>query len=126
MFTPEFQQSADIFLVYLLLIIPRLIFPQTIVVGRKKTHIALFAAILELMLNIILSIFMLQRGYGVVGVAVSTFIVYTTGKLFLAGYVWIKMNISPLQYIPLKIYVLYSTLITLLFVLIDHRIIDIK
>jgi len=126
MFTPEFQQSADIFLVYLLLIIPRLIFPQTIVVGRKKTHIALSAAILELILNIILSIFMLQRGYGPVGVAVSTFIVYTIGKLFLTGYVWIKMNISPLQYIPVKIYLVYSSLITLLFVLIDHRIIDIK
>ena len=36
MFNPEFQKSADIFLIYSLLIIPRLVFPQTIIVGRKK------------------------------------------------------------------------------------------
>jgi O-antigen/teichoic acid export membrane protein len=126
MFTPEFQQSADIFLVYLLLIIPRLVFPQTIVVGRKKTHIAFFAAIFELVLNIFLSIFMLSKGYGPVGVAVSTFIVYTLGKMYLAAYVWIKMKINPVQYIPVKVYLLYSAIISILFILIDHRIIDIK
>src|SRR5665647_671985 len=52
MFNPEFQKSADIFLIYSLLIIPRLVFPQTVIVGRKKTHITLIAAILELALNI--------------------------------------------------------------------------
>ena len=125
MFNPEFQKSADIFLVYSLLIIPRLIFPQTIIVGRKKTHITLFAAILELALNIPLSLLMIKWGYGLVGVVLATFVVYTFGKILLVGYLRFKMNIRPSEYIPLRLYALYSVLIAILFILIDHRVIDI-
>jgi Na+-driven multidrug efflux pump len=125
MFNPGFQKSADIFLVYSLLIVPRLIFPQTIIVGRKKTHISLIAAILELIINIPLSLLMIKWGYGLVGVALSTFIVYTVGKLFLVGYLWVRMNIKPVDYIPVRVYLIYTLLLGLVFVLIDHRIIDI-
>jgi hypothetical protein len=126
MFNPEFHKSAGIFLVYSLLIIPRLVFPQTIIVGRKKTHITLIAAIIELVMNIPLSLLMIKWGYGIVGVALSTFIVFTIGKVFLVAYVWIRMNIKPAEYIPLKLYLLYSFLIGILFILIDHKIIDIQ
>ena len=125
MFTPEFQKSADVFLIYTLLVIPRLIFPQTVIVGRKKTHITLIAALLELGLNIPLSLLMIKWGYNIVGVALATFIVYLIGKIYLAGYLWIKMKIKPAEYIPLKVYALYSLLLGVLFILIDHRIIDI-
>ncbi len=125
-FTPDFQKSADVFLIYSLLIIPRLVFPQTIIVGRKKTHITLIVAILELCLNIPLSLLMIKWGYNIVGVALSTFIVYTISKMFLIGYVWIKMKIKPSEYIPLKVYAIYSVLVAILFILIDHRIIDIQ
>jgi O-antigen/teichoic acid export membrane protein len=125
MFRQEFDKSASIFLVYALLIIPRLVFPQTIVVGRKKTYITLIAAILEIVVNITLSLLMIKWGYKLVGVAVSTFVAYVISNLFLVGYVWFKMKIKPAEYIPLKIFALYSLLIGILFVLIDHRIIDI-
>jgi O-antigen/teichoic acid export membrane protein len=126
MFTPEYQKSADIFLIYSLLVIPRLIFPQTVIVGRKKTHITLIGALLEVGLNIPLSLLMIRMGYNIVGVALATFIVYLISKIFLAGYLWIKMNIRPSDYIPVKIYLIYSALLGLLFILIDHRIIDIQ
>jgi hypothetical protein len=125
MFNPEFQKSADVFLIYSLLIIPRLVFPQTVIVGRKKTHITLIAAILELAVNIPLSLLMIKWGYDIVGVALSTFIVYVIGKTFLVGYLWVKMNIKPAEYIPLRLYGLYSALLGILFILIDHRVIDI-
>jgi O-antigen/teichoic acid export membrane protein len=125
MFNPEFQKSADIFLIYSLLIIPRLVFPQTVIVGRKKTHISLISAILELLFNIPLSLLMIKLGYGLVGVALSTVIVYIIGKVFLIGYLWLKMSIKPSDYIPIRLYAFYSVLISILFILIDHRIIDI-
>jgi hypothetical protein len=125
LFSPEFQRSADVFLVYTLLIIPRLVFPQTIVVGRKKTNISLIGAIIEISLNIPLSLLMIKWGYNIVGVALATFIVYCIEKIFLISYVWKKMKIKPTEYIPVKIYAIYCALIGLLFVLIDHRIIDI-
>jgi O-antigen/teichoic acid export membrane protein len=124
-FNPDFQRSADVFLIYSLLIIPRLVFPQTIVVGRKKTQITLIAALIELGLNIPLSLLMIKWGYNIVGVVLSTFIVYSISRMFLVGYVWIKMKIKPSEYIPLKVYGLYCLLISILFILIDHRIIDI-
>ncbi len=126
MFTPEFQKSADVFLIYSLLVIPRLIFPQTVIVGRKKTQVTLIAAVLEIAVNIPLSLLMIKWGYNIVGVAFATFIVYLIGKIFLAGYLWIKMKIKPAEYIPVKIYLIYSFLLGLLFVLIDHRIINIQ
>ena len=125
MFSLDFEKSSGIFLVYALLIIPRLVFPQTIVVGRKKTHITLIAAILEIIVNISLSLLMIKWGYKLVGVAVSTFIAYVVSNLFLVGYVWFKMKIRPAEYIPLKIFAIYSFLIGILFILIDHRIINI-
>jgi O-antigen/teichoic acid export membrane protein len=130
MFTSEFLRSADIFMIYTLLIIPRLIFPQTIVIGRKKTHITLIAAFIGLAINIPLSIYLAiyfhGDGLGTVGVALATFFVYSIEKIFLAGYVWIKMNIKPAEYIPLKVYAVYCILISVLFVLIDRKIIVIQ
>ncbi len=126
MFNSEFHKSADIFLIYSLLIIPRLVFPQTVIVGRKKTHITLIAAILELAINIPLSLLMIKWGYNIVGVALSTLIVYIIGKAFLVGYLWYKMKIRPSEYIPLRLYALYCALISIVFILIDHRIIDIR
>jgi O-antigen/teichoic acid export membrane protein len=125
MFNPEFHKSTDVFLIYSLLIIPRLVFPQTIIVGRKKTHISMIAALIELAVNIPLSLLMIKWGYNLQGVALSTVIVYIIGKVFLIGYLWIKMNIRPSEYIPLRLYSLYSAMIIIVFILIDHRIIDI-
>lgn len=126
MFNPEFHKSTDVFLIYSLLIIPRLVFPQTIIVGRKKTHITLIAAIIEIGINIPLSLLMIKWGYNLPGVALSTFVVYVISKAFLVGYLWLKMNIKPSEYIPLRLYALYSALIAIVFILIDHRIIDIR
>jgi O-antigen/teichoic acid export membrane protein len=123
MFTPEYIRSADVFLIYLLLVIPRLIFPQTIVIGRKKTHITLIAAIIEIAINVPLSL-LLIKPYGVAGVAIATFFVYSLEKIFLMGYVWAKMKIKPTQYIPLARYLIFSVLTAMLFVMIDHRWID--
>jgi O-antigen/teichoic acid export membrane protein len=124
-FNPDFQKSADVFLIYTLLIIPRMVFPNTIIVGRKKTNIVLIAAIIEISLNIPLSLLLIKWGYNIVGVVLSTVVVYIISKIYLIAYVWIKMKIKPTEYIPVKVYSIYCFLIILLFVLIDHRIIDI-
>ncbi len=124
-FNPDFQKSADVFLVYSTLIIPRLVFPQTIIVGRKKTNITLIAALIEMGLNIPLSLLMIKWGYNIVGVVLATFIVYIISKLYMIGYLWFRMKIKPSDYMPLKLLTIYSVILTILFILIDHRIIDI-
>jgi len=125
-FSPEFHKSAGVFLIYSLLIIPRLVFPQTIIIGRKKTRITLIAALIEVGINIPMSLLMIRWGYGIVGVALSTFAVYCIAKIFLAGYVWVKMKIGPTEYIPLKVWTIYSFLTAIVFILVDRHIIDIR
>lgn len=124
LFTPEFQRSADVFMIYLLLIIPRLVFPQTIIIGRRKTNVTLYAAAVEIAINIPLSLWLIKP-YGVVGVALATFIVYFLEKMFLIWYVWKKMKIKPAEYIPITSWLIHTVLLIILFVLIDHRVIDI-
>ncbi len=111
-------------MMYLLLIIPRLVFPQTILIGLKKTKIILVASSIEIVLNVLLSIY-LVRYYGTVGVALATVIVYIFEKAFLVSYNHYGLNIPPKRYIPVKTYLVYTVLIILTFVLIDHRVINI-
>ena len=123
-FNEEFIRSADVFMVYLLLIIPRLVFPQTLLIGLKKTKILLTASVIEIILNVLLSIYLVQY-YGTVGVALATVIVYMVEKGFLIGYNYYKLKIRPNLYIPVKTFLVYSVIIIVMFVLIDHRVIDI-
>ena len=124
LFTPEMQGVLIFLWVYLLLVIPRLVFPQTIVIGRKRTNIALITAIIAQLINIPLSLALISP-YGIVGVALATFIVYTLEKVFLVIYVKVIMKIKPTDYIPVKLFAIYSAIIAILFILIDHRIINI-
>jgi len=121
-FTQRFQHSSGIFMVYLLLIISRLLFPQTILIGLKKTKIVMIASMLEIIMNIGLSLAMIPR-YGIVGVAVATVIIFIIEKLILIAYNYFKLGIKPKDYIPIQWWVVYSILITIIFVLIDHKII---
>lgn len=124
MFNQDFLRSADVFMMYILLIIPRLVFPQTILIGLKKTRIIMFASFMEIVLNVILSFILIQY-YGTVGVALATAIVYILEKAYLIGYNYYALKIRPRNYIPVKTYLVYTVLIVLEFVLIDHRVIDI-
>lgn len=125
LFTRNFVQSSDVFMVYILLITSRLVFPQTILIGLKKNRIVMFSSILNIVLNIGLTLLMIPR-YGIVGVAVATVIVYVVEKLVLIAYNYFKLGIKPNEYIPVGWYVFYSSLITLIFVLIDHRILVVR
>jgi O-antigen/teichoic acid export membrane protein len=122
LFTRRFSRSADVFMVYLLLITSRMLFPQTILIGMKKTGVVMIASIIEIILNIGLSLYLIPRN-GIVGVAVATVVVYWIEKIILVGYNYFKYKIKPQDYTPLKTYLIYSLIIITLFILIDRRII---
>ena len=122
LFNPEFYRSADVFMVYQLMIISRVVFPQTILIGLKKTRILMWAAIIEIALNIPLSLFLVQY-YGVVGIALGSGLIHILEKFILMWYNYRKLGISPEAYTPLAWYAFYSFLIGAVFILIDHRII---
>ena len=124
LFTPEFYRGADIFMVYQLMIISRVVFPQTIIIGLKKTHILMWAAFIELALIVPISIFFIEY-YAVVGIALASSLVHIVGKFILMWYNYREFNISPKTYTPLSWYIFYSIIIGIVFILIDKRIIHI-
>ena len=106
------------------MIISRVIYPQTIIIGLKKTNILMWAAIIEIALNIPLSLFLVKY-YGVVGIALGSCLIHILGKFILMWYNYRELGIAPKTYTPFKWYIFYSILIGIVFVLIDHRIIHI-
>lgn len=122
-FSPLFRRSADIFMIYLLLIISRLVFPQTILIGLKKNRVVMVVSILMIILNIYLSLLLLHF-YGLAGVPLATAIVFVIEKLILVGYIHFFLHIRPSLYIPWRLHLTWSLFTILLFMLIDHRIIQ--
>jgi O-antigen/teichoic acid export membrane protein len=121
-FNDEFYRSADIFMVYQLMIISRVVFPQTIIIGLKKTNILMWTAFMNILLTIPLSFFMVQK-YLFTGIALSSCIIHVVEKMILMWYNHKKIGISPVEYTPLRWYAFYTLLIGIVFILIDRRII---
>jgi hypothetical protein len=81
-FSSQFSESAAIFNVYLLLVISRTIFPQTVVMAIQRRDIILNTAYWEILINVIFSyLFMLK--FGILGIAYGTFIAFLGEKLIL-------------------------------------------
>lgn len=115
-FNPGFAQSATVFNIYLLLVISRVLLPQTILNGLKITRPIMTAALFELIVNVSLSL-LLVRYFGIAGVAFGTFIAYLFEKVYLAVSVHKNLNISINEYIPIKPFLLYSMALGLIFIL---------
>jgi O-antigen/teichoic acid export membrane protein len=106
LFNNQFLESIPFFLVSSLLIISRCIFPQTILQANRATKVIMYISIIELVLNIILSIYFLTI-YGAIGVLYGTLISFTIEKILLSIYVKIKLRIDIKSYIPIGLYTFY-------------------
>ena len=106
-FNPDFQQSALVFNVYLLIIISRLIFPQSVLIAKKETTPMLWISIVELIINVVLSLILIQQ-FGIVGVAFATFIAYLFEKIAIAVVVKNKFGIAFSEYTEVRWLGIYS------------------
>ncbi|MFA5815476.1 MAG: oligosaccharide flippase family protein [Bacteroidales bacterium] len=108
----NFLESAGVFNLFLLLITSRLLFPQTVLIALKKTRILMIASLLELILNIGLSLMLVQI-WGIRGVALATVIAYYFERAFLMTYTRVVMGIPAGQYMEVRKHFSWSA--TLLF-----------
>ncbi len=106
-FSESFASGAVIFNIYLLLIISRLLFPHSILIGLKKTKIIMYASVADLAVNVVLSIAFIYF-WGIEGVAFATFIAYAVQKIIWIIYIKRVLGILPNQYIPIFVWVIYS------------------
>ncbi len=110
LFNADFVESAAVFNVYLLLVVSRLVFPQTILIGLRKTKTIMWVAGLELTVNFGLSILFVQH-YGLVGIAFATVIASVLDKIVLMLLLRNSEGISPSSYWNWKLHLGYSVVI---------------
>ena len=120
-FNVSFSGSATIFNIYLLLIVSRLVFPQTILIGLQKNQAIMWASFLEIVLNVALSIWFLQF-WGLPGVAYGTVCAYAFEKLILMVFVKKIFGFGVSVYLNMKQHLLYSLLLAAEFILIEFLI----
>lgn len=120
-FNVGFSGSATIFNIYLLLIVSRLLFPQTILIGLQKNKSILWASFLEIVVNVSLSLWFVQF-LGITGVAWGTVCAYLVEKILLIVFVKKTTGMGVSVYLNVRQHLLYSLLLSAVFVVIEYLI----
>ncbi|MCP3927572.1 MAG: hypothetical protein GY705_00545 [Bacteroidetes bacterium] len=115
-FNESFAESATIFKVFLLILLSRLVFPHTLLIGAGENTFLLKVSVGELLLNVILSWYFVQY-FGLAGIAMGSVIAYFFEKAIQAIFLYKKYNIRVDQYVNLKWYLLYSSILITSFVI---------
>ena len=118
-FNVNFSGSATIFNIYLLLIVSRLLFPQTILIGLQKTKVIMWVSFLEIVVNVALSLWFVQS-WGLAGVAYGTVCAYIFEKLALMVFVRKTCGFRIGDYLNVKQHLVYSLLLATVFVVIEY------
>jgi len=117
-FTANFSLSAKIFNIYLLQIIFRLIFPETILIGKRITKIFLAVSFVEIVLNVALSLF-LVRLIGITGIVYGTFLANLFERFVLIAIVKQRLKVKIHEYISIGWYLTYSIAILVVYYAVD-------
>lgn len=112
-YSEGFIESAEIFQVFMLLSISRLVFPQTVLTGLLKNKELLYFSAAEWMINLVLDFVFIQY-FGMVGIAYATVIAYFFERIILVIYLQ-KIGYAPDSYIPVKVWAGYSVFVALAF-----------
>jgi O-antigen/teichoic acid export membrane protein len=113
-YSAEFKSSAILFNFYILIISSRILLPQVVLYGFHKNNFLLLSTILELILNVVLSLWWLGY-FGLIGIVAATVVSYLFHKLLLIAYNKWKFNISFSEYVDVKPYLIYNALLYLAF-----------
>ncbi|MFN7116524.1 MAG: lipopolysaccharide biosynthesis protein [Saprospiraceae bacterium] len=110
LFNPNFIASVPIFNVYLLILISRLVFARSVLVGLQANRQVLVISVIELIINALLSFWLVQY-WGMVGIAVGTLIAYSVEKILLCAYLYVRFGVPMGAYTDIKWFVIYNTLL---------------
>ncbi|NUM31589.1 MAG: hypothetical protein HUU47_04615 [Bacteroidetes bacterium] len=113
LFSVHFVKSYKIFNILLLTIIARVLFPQSLLMGRGITKFSFYASFAEFITGILLSYFLLKI-YGIEGVAWAITIAFFIEKIVLIFFCY-RNNIAFHRSINFKWYLLFSIVLLLCF-----------
>lgn len=115
-FNADFAKSVPVFQIYLFVIISRLVFSSTLMIGLKANTPLAWIGGFELLINIGLSLYLGQK-MGLVGIALGTLIAFSFEKVVQCIYLSKKHGISPKEYIDFRWFFGYSALLLIAFLL---------
>lgn len=115
-FNQHFEQSADLFNIYLLLTASRVLLPNAIVLAKGFPEAILRVGIMELVLKIILG-FVFIQWMGLTGLAISVIIAFWMEKGALIWFLEKKHGIPTSRWLEVKWYAGYVILLLLAFFL---------
>lgn len=115
-FNSHFKESAQYFNVFCLLVISRLIFPQTILSAKKHTRWLFIVSVTELASNLFFSLWLMQY-YGVMGVAIGSIVTAAIENVLLVILCRKLTGIKLSDYTDLKIYIPMSAALILAFLI---------
>ena len=116
-FNAEFGESALIFNAYLLTLASRMTFPQTLLIGRGFTKAVLNVGIIEILVNVGLSLILVQA-VGLVGIAYASVVAYSVEKVLLTVRTKNQLNLNPTEFIAVKPLLLWTGLLVVVHVVV--------
>lgn len=117
-FNATFTDSFIYFNIYMLLLIPRLLFPHSILLGLNKQKSIMMASIVEFTLNIAISLILLHF-IGLQGITYGTVIAFVVNKTILL-FTLKQQGVAPSAYIPVKQLTTYSVVLVIAFILFTY------
>jgi O-antigen/teichoic acid export membrane protein len=106
-YSEDFALSARIFNLYLLILASRIILAQTIIYAKHDNKILAYFASVELLCNLLLSIWWSQL-FGIEGIVYATIVAFLLNKILLILYNHYKYDIPLHRYLDLKIYFAFN------------------
>ncbi len=106
-FSEAFEESILIFNIFLLIIISRLIFSRTVLVGLNDNRVILGISLLELLANVLFS-FLLLPALGLAGIALGTVLAHFVEKVLICLHLYRRFGIGVGAYTDLRWYLAYS------------------
>ncbi|MFN8921287.1 MAG: polysaccharide biosynthesis C-terminal domain-containing protein, partial [Sphingobacteriia bacterium] len=111
LYGPQFTEAAGVFSLYLLLVIPRCLLPQALLVGLRLNALLLRIALWELLLHLALSL-LLVHTLGYAGAAWATLAAYSLEKILLVHHAQ-RRGVRLRQYLSIRTWLLYSLALVL-------------
>jgi O-antigen/teichoic acid export membrane protein len=115
LYSDQYIFSAAIFNTYLLILISRVLMPQTILQAYHHNGVILRTSIIELLINIILSMVWVQY-FGMIGLALATFMAYLAQKIIMVIELYRLEGIIISEYIDMKLYLFYTSLLLMTYI----------
>ena len=115
-YNEAYLPSAELFNIYLLLMLVRWIFAHTILISLEEEKTLLLISLAELVINILLSIWWLSL-FGLVGIAYATVAAYAFEKLMMIMFLQHKHQIPARTYFQISWWGIYAILLIVSFLL---------